>query len=72
MQKLFDDFQVTTHRSSFEESSVLPKFFLSNDWLVCDIGTSKIFKFEFSKSFVMIFFAWSKVGRITPESRNLF
>ena len=28
--------------------------------------------FEFSKSFVRIFFAWSKVGRISPESRNLF
>ena len=39
---------------------------------VCDIGTYKIFKFDLSKSFVMIFFAWSKVGRLAPESRKVF
>ena len=39
-------------KSNLEENS----YFHAN-YLVCDIGTSKIFELEFSKSFTMFFFA---------------
>ena len=63
-------FLIRKFRVSEKPWKMCKKF--KNNQLVHDIGTSKIFELEPSKSFVMIFFGWLKVGLINPESRNLF